>query len=233
MSTDGSSNVNLFTEAIYRKPKVYLYGVAQSPVLEFPITLNTPEELDADDLQRISKWLFGRKTYAKLQIVQPDMQYTYYNCFFTNPKVQRVGSIIRGIEANVVCDSPFAWEFTKNLSYNYTDDTVSSTLTFNNTSDDLGYLYPSMTFTGNTIGGGLIIVNANDNSRSFEYDNLVSGEIITINNELQTISTSRGIKILSNFNKKWLRFVQGVNVLSIQGNISNMTLQYQFARKSA
>jgi len=40
-SSSRVSDVELTTQRIYKRPKTYLYGVTQSPVLEFQIQLNS------------------------------------------------------------------------------------------------------------------------------------------------------------------------------------------------
>ena len=90
LSEQGESagaSVELITQDIYRRPNVYLLGVKQTPTLSIPISVTVKKELTANQSSEISKWLFGHQTYKKLQIIQPDMEYVYYNCIFQNPSV--------------------------------------------------------------------------------------------------------------------------------------------------
>ena len=230
-SNMGSSNVELLTQEVWRKPKVYLLGVKHGENLEFDVSFRSERELTTADLNLIQKWLFGHQSYRQLQIIQYDMDTIYFNCFLTNPTVFRAGNLIKGVNATVVCDSPFGWTFTKALSNDYVDTDVSDIIVFNNLSDDNDYMYPETIITMNDSGGDLTVTNSNDNDRIFSFTGLSADEVVTIKNDLNIISSSTGLRRLGLFNKNWFRLVQGINSLSIEGNISNFTINYQFARK--
>lgn len=227
----GSSDVETFTESVLRKSKRYLLGVQQTPVLSFDIFFNSPREITSVELGNIQAWLFGHSQYKILQIVQADIQEVYYNCFLKNPRVHKVGNIVRGIRATVECDAPWGWTFEKTKTYTYVDDDINDDIVFNNISDDNGYLYPILEFTMNTLGGNLIITNSDDNDRQFIFTDLLQDEVITIDNDKNIISSSTGLNRLSNFNKKWFRMVRGLNRINISGNISQLVMKYEFARK--
>jgi len=235
--SSSGANVELYTQQIYRRPKVYLLGVQQAPVLTIPIYITVPDQLSSTESSVISKWLFGRMNYKKLQIIQSDMQYVYYNCIFTDPTVERVGNVIRGYHSNIVCDSPFAWEYPKTLTYNYQSlkpqYAIGGSLVINNTSDNADYTYPSVEFTMNNSGGLLSITNATDGSRVFSFTGLSAGETIAVDNDIQTITSSiSGANRLSNFvDYKWLRYVPGINTLWILGDITTISFTHQFAKK--
>ena len=226
-----SSDVEIFTQKVFRRPKVYFYGTSQSPVLEFDLEFTSPDEITSVESQSIQNWLFGKQGYKKLQIVQNDMQSVYFNCFLTSPKVMKSGRKIHGFAAKVVCDSPFAWEFDKTLTLTYVDPVVSDTYNFYNYSDNSDYLYPDMVVTMNGSGGSASIINSSDNSREFLIEDLSPSEVVTISNDLGIITSSTGILRLSNFNKKWFRFVQGSNSLAISGEIASIVYTYKLARK--
>jgi phage-related protein len=231
-SSMGSTNMDVMLKKIFRRPVPYLLGITPSGVLSFEIEVTSPEEIDAETYQLIQRWLFSSRTYKKLLILQPDMGNSYLNCIFNNPQTLRVGNNIVGFTATVECDSPFSWEFPKSITYSYSVPVVDSTVIFNNTSDDYGnYLYPSLVITMNTFGGSVSITNSDDTNRVFSFVTLSPSEIITINNDTQTISSSTGLKRLSNFNKHFLRLVPGVNHLRIQGNVLNIVMTTQFLAK--
>ena len=231
VDTNGSSNVELYVENLYRKSKNYLLGAKQSPALEFDVSFNSPREITSPDVGHIQSWLFGHNQYKKLQILQSDMQDVYFNCFLTEPRVNKVGNIIRGIKAKVICDSPFAWTFPRTKTYSFTDADVNQTVNFFNLSDDNDYNYPSLVITTNEFGGDFNISLTQDNSRLFEFTGLTPNETVTINNELGTISSSTSLKRLSNFNKNWFRLVRGLNTITFTGSLSQVDMTYQFARK--
>ena len=229
------ANVKLFTQEIYRRPKLALLGVQQTPVLELPITMMARTEISAEEDSVISKWLFGSMDYKKLQIIQPDMQYLYFNCIMRNKQTIRVGNIIRGYTATITCDSPFAWEYPKTLEYSYDPDayTIVDEITIQNLSDNADYTYPSITFKMNAFGGSLSITNTEDDSHVFEMTGLLPLEEITVDNDLQIVTSSlSSVSRLANLTDyNWLRYVGGTNTLSVTGNISSLSFTHQFARK--
>lgn len=228
----GASDVELYTEKVFRKPRVYLLGVEQSPVLSFEVSFNSPREITSVDQGIIQAWLFGHSQYKKLQIVQSDIQEVYYNCFLRNPRIHKVGNIVRGFKATVECDAPWGWTFEKTKTYTYSSGgSINSDIVFNNISNDNGYLYPSVSFTMNTFGGDFSITNSSDNSRIFTFSELSASETITVDNERNVITSSLGLNRLSNFNKKWFRMIRGINLINFSGDITSVSLTYQFAKK--
>lgn len=230
--TMGSSAMNVLSQKIFRRPKPYLLGMTPSSVLSFEIEITSPEEIDAETYQLIQRWLFSSRKYKKLLIFQEDMQGVYLNCIFNDPKTIRIGNKIIGFTATVECDSPFSWEFPKSVTYTYTAPVIDSTVIFNNRSDDYGnYLYPSLVLTVNNFGGSVTITNSDDENRIFSFTSLSASEILTIDNDLETIVSSTGLKRLSNFNKHFLRLVPGLNHLRLQGQLGNMVMTTQFLAK--
>lgn len=230
--TDGSSKMDIITEKLYRRQVPYTYGMSISDVLRFPVTVLSEDPLDAETYQLVQRWMFSNRQYKRLYIIQNDMQTSYFNCIFNEPKTVRNGNQIYGFNAEVVCDSAFGWEMPKTTTYTYTVPVVDSTVVFNNRSDDKGnYLYPSLVITMNNIAGDISITNSNDSNRVFSFENLSGNEVLTVNCGIQTISSSTGLKRLSNFNKNFLRLVPGVNTLRIQGNVASIAMTTQYVAK--
>lgn len=227
----GSSDTQIIEQKVYRKSTPYFYGAELSPILEFPITITTPTELTEWDTALIQKWLFGHKEYSKLQIVQEDTSDAYFNCMLVRPQIMKVGNIIRGFNCTVRCDAPWGWTFPKTLTYNYTVSDVNASIRLNNLSDDNEYNYPEIEFTLNALGGDFSIINTSESNRLFSFTGLQANEIMTVNNELEIISSSNGLLRLSNFNRKFLRLIPGYNILTVLGNISQLKMTMQFAKK--
>ena len=227
------ANVELITQSIYRKPKVFLLGINQTPVLEIPITITVPQELSAEETSVISRWLFGQMGYKVLQILQPDMQYIYFNCIFTEPEIIKIGNITRGFNAVITCDSPYAWEYSKAITYAYNPNNfiVFDNIKINNTSDNPDYTYPTVSFTMNKFGGYLNITNTSDSNRVFRFYDLLPNEVIEINNDLQTITSSTGQNRIENFNYYWFRYIPNLNEFIIEGNITEIEFTNIFVKK--
>lgn len=229
----GSSSVDIREETIFRRPTPYFYGSTPSPKLSFDMSVFSEQEIDAHTFELIQKWLFSAREYKNLQIDQPDIQDVYFKAILNKPEIVRVGNLLQGLSFTVECNSPFAFKFPKVTTYTYVVSVVDSTETFYNESDDAGdYLYPtSMVITMNTEGGDVTITNTQDSNRVVSFTSLLPSEVLTISPSLQTISSSTGLLRLSNSNKKFLRLVNGLNSLRIQGNVASVVMTNEFIVK--
>ena len=232
VSTNFPGDVKLFTEKLFNRTDEFYYGASVEPSLEFPVTFLTDnEELMAVNLEKIGLWLFGKRNYSDLKILQPDMQNVTYRCFMLQPKIIRIGNTIKGVSALVHSKDPWGLSEEKMYTYTFTPPVSNVVITNNNLSDDSGYLYPNMTITMADTGGDISITNTSDNNRVFSFSGLLANEVITIDNSLQIISSNSGLRRLGNFNKNFLRLVSGSNNLLITGAVTQITLEYAEARK--
>jgi phage-related protein len=243
----GNTSVKIITQDLLRRPRPYLLGVQQTPVLEIPMSFNSPNFLTSIDMRIIESWLFGHFQYYPLQIMQDDLQDVYFNVIFNTPQIQRSGNLIRGINAVAVCDAPWGWSSIKTGSYAFNG--TSGSMNFMNLSDDNGFLYPIIECTMGSTGGNLTIINSQDlvttsgsvTTRPFTFTGLSPYEVLTIDNDRKLITSSIGANRLSNFisslpvvnSKNWLRFLPGQNTLNITGNLTKLLITYQLARKIA
>lgn len=230
---NGSGSMEIYNKKIYRRSTPFFYGSAVGDNLEFELSFTSPNDIDSRTSELIQKWLFSSRSYKKLMIVQPDMADMYMNVILNNPQVVRDGNFIRGYTCTAQCDSPFGgWKFPKTKTYTYTSEVTDTTITFNNTSDDSGgYLYPQFVITINNAGGDVTLTNQSDASRVFSFTDLSPDEVLTVDNSLQQISSSTGLKRISKFNKNFFRLIPGINTIRIQGNISSIAMTYQFVSK--
>jgi phage-related protein len=228
----GSSSMEILEQKIFRRAQPYFYGATPAPKLDFAFSAFAENEMDAEMFQLVQKWLFSSRSYKKLQIDQADIRDIYFDCILTDPTIVRVGNLIQGFSCQVQCNSPFAWKFPSTINYTYTSSIVDDSVVYFNGSDDTGgYLYPHLVITMNNLGGDVSITNSSDSSRVFSFTGLSAGEVITVDCSNQTISSSLGLKRLSNFNKKFLRLIPAVNNLRIQGNVANIAMTTQYIAK--
>ena len=226
-SSSPAADVELRTQEIFRRPIRYFYGTTPSKPLEFDVIFRTSEDnLNADDSSLVQRMLFGSQNYKELRIQQPDMQDVYFNVIFTNPEIVRSGNLIRGFNARAICDSPFAYGMTK--SETYETNGAHGYYSLYNYSENNYYTYPNIVSTIMGTGGSFKIVNSSDNSRTLEFTNLSSNEILTINNDLQIITSSTGLRRLNNATSpiEFFRLVPGVNNIIISGDVISTTISY-------
>lgn len=230
------ANVQIQTEKIYRNSKPYLFGVEETPVLTIPVTITVPWELDSTQSSFISRWLFGKKNYKVLKILQPDMMYVYFNAIFTDPEIIKIGNTIRGYSGNIVCDSPFAWEYTSIDDHVYGLDNyiIDEIITINNLSDSSEYYYPDIEFKINQFVGGIDLVNLSDNeNRVFAMSNLSPNEVIRIGGYSKIVTSSVRTNSLSKIDGgyNWFRYIPGKNLVKITGNINYIRFINNFPKK--
>jgi len=215
----------------YRRTSPFHFGNAQNTPLEFNFEIGANNFVSFIDIQNISRWLLGQTGYKKLQIVQDDLENVYFNTIFTDSETIFVGNKPTGMILHAVCDAPWARTFDQSFSYSY--PVVASQdfdFTFYNSSDNNNYLYPKIEFILNSLGSDFTLTNTTDSGREFIFTGLSTDEGVTVDNSLQTISSTTGLYRLSYFNKNWLRFLPGLNELHITSAISFVEFTYSFAR---
>lgn len=232
---DGAGSVNLITEKIMRRMKPYLLYVENDTVLQFKVSIMSPEELSAEDARIASRYLFGTNAYDKLWIVQPDMYDIYFNGIFTNYKTRKVGNQIFGFDADFVCDSPYGWKVSKDTTYNFTGILVDEAISFLNLSDYTGSEQPELIFeiTIGSFGGDISIENTSYSTSglTMSFTGLSAGEVLTIDCGRGIITSSTGLRRMSNFNKYFMKIVHEKNNLVLNGNIETLKITHQDAVK--
>jgi hypothetical protein len=183
-------------------------------------------DIDAVKEREITRSLCKRGIYLDF-VIDDDR---YYNLVLkaniSNPKIIRIGKVY-GMEFTVTCKYPYAHSRIIKKTFNITTENQQIRLFVNH--DDDNYIYPNIEIILNT-SGNLTITNIKD-TKIFSISNVSNGEKIKIDGLIPLISTSiSSHAIWQNFNKNWLRLVDGMNTLTI--NIPcTLTLSYQEARK--
>lgn len=224
-SSSGSNGVEIVTQEIFRRHTPYFYGVSPRPVMEFEVEISTTEnEITAEEASQIQSWLFGSTNYKKLRIQQPDMEDYYYNCILNNPKVIKVGNIIRGFTCDVICDSPFAWgqEEIITISQSNRHHDIYNKSEYND------YTYPKLIINMNGSNGNFLLRNVTDNNREFSMTNLLAGETVTIDGDRQIVTATGSPNILDKINSpiNFFRLLKGYNKVFVEGNFVDFDITY-------
>lgn len=228
-SSSAGSAVEIVEEYLYKRSKPYFYGTKFTTKLQFNMAIFSEEPIDRIKLQSIERWLFGHQSYKKLQILQCDMYDIYFNCILNEGNVLTVGNEVVGVECSVTCDAPWGWG--KEIRKTYTIPEGGAEISFTNTSDDNFYLQPVVSFYSPISQPNVIIRNISDNNRETIFTSLNSGEQITSNSDLKTM-TSNMTGIMDRFNGKYFRFLTGYNRIYVSGNLENFSITYTPARKA-
>ncbi len=233
ISTPAGSDIEIFQQQIYRRPKPYFFGISQRPVLEFDFTVTSESALSAIDRNLIEQWLLGKTNYGILQFVSCDMDDIYFRVLLTKATNIYTGNLNYGLNLHAACDSPFAWRFPITTSYVYPSNTVVNVnISYFNRSANDDYTKPIVQFILNSVGSSFKLTNLSDTTQdAFEFTNLSPNETITVNNDLRTIVSSTGLYRLSKFSKGWFALLPGLNSLNVQSGIGTFSMIVQDAVK--
>lgn len=221
------SEIEIIEDYVNRRETPYFYGVLFNSKLSFPISFFSETAIPRERVSEISRWLFGLPTYRQLKIIQDDMGDIYYNCMLTQNNLICIGNKVFGFESTVICDSPWAY----GNDFTFTKSTVTGTVIINNNSDNSRYTKPLMTLEFSSGQSNVSVENTTDTgSDKMTFTSVSSGEIITIDNDLRTISSTVA-SIQNRFNGKYIYLVQGNNSITLTGNFSKFTVTYTPARK--
>lgn len=135
-----------------------------------------------EEVAQIIRWL-NQPRYEKFTPIYSDVTWPsvhYYASFNIQPIVY-IGNVI-GFKLNMTTNAPFGY---------YDEVTVSGTelVVINDASDEQGFIYPSCTITMHD-DGNLVLINSVEPSVRTTIANCVSGEVININGEKGTITSS-------------------------------------------
>ena len=228
-TTSAGGDVSISEQWLYRLPKPYFYGRYYQSALEFDFTVGSFNYIDGQTRHAIESWLLGRHTYLPLRIVQDDIGDVVFNCIITKASQNYIANLNYGLTLHAKCNAPWAEQIQPTLTKTYSDALMSDTFPYLNSSAYDGYNRPSITFTMGSTATYFSIINASDSNREFRFTGLTPLETITVDNERGIITSSiSGQLRIDDFNKKFLRLVQGVNNLTLSGYITNFTLDATF-----
>lgn len=244
-----SLNGEIQSSVVFNKQDKRNYFIGES-FTDSPIQFEA--EIVTDDGQiinrfarrEIEKWLFHQPAYRRLytdmwcdtqgesvDIVNGETKRLYLNCRFTNPeKIEGNGGLV-GYRFTVECDSSMAWQDA--VSYEFTtghaNSSSSSIITINVDTDLKDYVYPKVTITMGRTGGDITISNNTDNtSRLTSFSGLTANITFTMNgNGINYISGDNYLKFS---NKNFIRLLDGENKISIIGDVSKITFEFQQRR---
>lgn len=223
---DGGGNVTIHTDRTPQMDFNYIVGIEHDEVFEFTMTFGSKEPKDKFDISLINNWLVGHSEYKKLQIMQEDMMDVYYNCIINDYKVVTMGNYAFAFECTVICDRP--WALTNTRKFKYVNPT---TILHYNNSHTNKLTFPKLTFTTNAPNATVSITNTSNKNWETKFEGLSNGETIVLDNQLQLINSSLGLRRLQNFNKHWFELVPKQNKLIVTGNVKEIIIEYNEIRK--
>jgi len=230
--SSSGSQITPISDHVFRDPVHHLLAIDQGEPLQFEIELTSQKAKDRFEVASIARWLTEQDDYKKLQIDQFDLKNVYFNCLFTNMSNIYYQNNAFSFRCTVVCDAPWAWEWEKTRKWSFKNLSVNTDKIFN-TSSSKNLLKPIVGFTLAGSNTSFSIVNKSMNDLTMSFTDLLVGEKVYIDCRTYEVkSLSRpDIYIIDKFNKKFLGFKQGMNVLEFRGLVDDVTIKYQYALK--
>ncbi len=185
---------------------------------QFTLAFSTlTNDMTTAKMKTIATWLF-QETYKPFYSTdEPDKIYYLF-------AINQVDFLTNGINEGyfeVTFKSKFPYALMRSSTVNYTIN-GTQTITINNLSNVSQYYYPVFQFTI-TDTSSFSIQNLSDGNRSTTQNVVAIGETVYFDNAKRQIISSTGLSKYADFNKTWLRLVQGENQLSVS---SKCTLQF-------
>lgn len=231
----GGSSMTATTDKASRSLRSYFLGVVPEETLEFDLEVVCERTMNDLQAANIKSWLFGHIKPKQLRILSPELSDVYFNCILNNPEDIFINGN-NGWKFTVMCDAGGAWENPKTKRYYPTASKPS--IVVSNLSGNNDYTYPSFSFKLASGATEFSVTNRNDNDRVTAFSGLVGGEVITVDGETKTVSSSSGLNRLSNFKssdgtnaKNYLRLIRGNNTLLCSGNVEYVDITIQNFRR--
>jgi len=140
-----------------------------------------------EEISYFMRWL-NKKRFKKFKMIYEDgeLAKVYYKASFNVNPITYYGDII-GLQLTLQTDAPFAYYDEIEHVMEFTEENLDHS--FFDTSDEIGYIYPSSMIIEILGDGDFEMVNSQEENRITSIKNCVNGEIITLI-ENKTISSS-------------------------------------------
>lgn len=156
-----------------------------------------------DEYRDLVRWL-NRHEFLPMQFLDEDIledETCIYKASFNIEKIN-INKNLYGLELTMETDAPFGYALDKKITLNITD--TSKKYSVIDMSDEIGFVYPSLTITCNS-SGNLSIKNITEGCE-MRIDGCSKGEVITVDGESLIISTTlNSHKIYNDFYFEFLR----------------------------
>lgn len=211
-----------FITSVYEEPLEFELYIAKNLCGYSQDMKASNYNISVRDMAFLKRWL-SRTTPHKLTAVNDEYNGIYWNGSF-NIEEYVLGDGRIGAHLTFECDAPYGYkeEVTIRGSLN-----ADESYEYNCMSDEIGWIYPTIKIDIQQ-DGDLNITNAADN-RTVEIKGCVTGETITIDNNMQIRTNVQSHKIADDFNYVFYRVINSFDSVenSIQSNIPiDFTIKY-------
>lgn len=242
---DNNSNSGLTREIVKgtvtpEKSKVNFFGTTYTDVIILPFLIvknvcdsSLGNQITPFELRKIQSWLTYSQLPQTLKIEDKDGGLIEYCGIFTEIVPYEYDGL-NGLSLMFTCDSPFAYNTKEIIVDNRGNISIEKNV-FNDTDENLEYIYPVITFNPST-NGMIQLTNMNDNNNYMKMSFASFYNEIIIDCQLKRIIADGKVLSLSDvgfnineitdynnvntgiFSMYWLRLIKGQNIISFVGN---------------
>ena len=168
------------------------FDICKNPDIYEPADM----EITSDEYRSLIKWL-NRRQFLPLRFIDEDKMGDpgcYFNASF-NVEYIKINGKLYGLRLKMETDSPFGYGDEVVLDY---ETLQEGDIKINVRSDYMGYIYPKVVITCKSAEN--IEIRNDKTNASMKISNCKYNEKITIDSQLQTITSSLGRNVLQDFN---------------------------------
>ncbi|GCD11792.1 phage tail domain-containing protein [Clostridium tagluense] len=211
----------IIEESVPFRSQPYFFGF-QRKCMTLEIELGKIGENEKDtewtyeEKKKLVEWFWQKDYKPFISLDNPEL---IYYCTPVGDSTRFDNGYAHGyVKLQLRCNSPHAYSPTYVKSYDYQVG-VLNIIEITNPSNVNEYYYPEVQFK--MMNSTSITIRNLTTGEEFTFTGLNIGENIYVDNSLKQIETDMlDTYRLSNFNKKWLRLVKGVNRLEIIGKVN-------------
>ena len=213
VSRNNGSRYSL-TNTKYNECMTAQFDICKNP----DIYSDSEMEITSDEFRDIMRWL-NRKQFCLFRFVSDsgeisDIDTCYHNASFNASRLM-FGEKVYGIRLKMETNMPFGFGVERVFSWSTSSENESKVI--HDTSDEIGYIYPTIEITCKT-DCDLLITNETEGCTS-SIKNCKAGEVITMHGDTNIITTSYDSHdICDDFNYEF--FYIGNNALRTQNVIT-------------
>lgn len=216
----------IYEVEIAGKESPYFQKIKKRPLV-LTLSFAFEETWNESLIHRVKRWLAEQEYYKPM--IFSEMPEKIFYCIYTGSPELLHNGLKQGVVQNITfrCNSPYVYSpFYESEIYDFSESTEPEELIFVNEGDT--EIWPQMLIEIQE-DGDMSIANLSDGGKKLKFTELVNGERIFIDNEMEIITTDIiGTYRYDNHNGVFLRMLRGINNLHITGKVK---LQFKYRYK--
>lgn len=203
-------NKFVLTNASYDEALEFTFQICKNPCSND----NKNFYFTTDEQRFIYRWLNRKDGFHKLKLFIPNYETIVFNGSFNIEVLESDGEIV-GFELTFQSESPYGYFDNHRIMHSFTSSNDEYVII--DQSDDIGYIYPDLKITCKS-NGNLEIHNSIED-RTTIIKNCTSGEVISIDKNLNIQTSLNSHKLYNDFNFIFFRiantFTNRKNIISV------------------